>query len=119
MIAIRALIQLIQHRKEKAALCQTRAYLLSIDDRLLEDAGFSRDLLLKGVKAWPWKTEEYLQNQELVKSYSQNDLDTAASTLRGFSDKDLRDLGIGRGEIRHVVQHGRQGYDRDQNLSAA
>lgn len=119
MIAIKVLINLIQQRKEKAALSQTRVYLLSMDDRLLEDAGFSRDLLLEGVKAWPWRTNGILQDQDLVKSYSQDDLDTAASTLRRFSDKDLRDLGISRGEIRHVVQHGRQGYDRDQNLSAA
>lgn len=113
------LVRFIQQKKEAVAMRETQAYLLSLDDRLLADAGFSREQLLKGVKAWPWRTEERLQDQDMVKAFSQKDLSNAASTLRGFSDKDLRDLGIGRGEIGYVVQHGRQGYDCDRNLTAA
>jgi uncharacterized protein YjiS (DUF1127 family) len=119
MNAIGKLVRFIQQRREMSTLRETRAYLLTLDDRLLEDAGFSRDLLMKGVKAWPWRPDEQLQDQELPHAVSQRELEAAASTLRGFSDKDLRDLGIGRGEIGYVVQHGRQGYDRDRNLSAA
>lgn len=119
MFSMKNLFRIIQQGKEKSAIRETRSYLLSLDDRLLEDAGFSRELLLQGTKAWPWRPDEQLQDQSLNGPYSQKELDRAASTLRGFSDKDLRDLGIGRGEIGYVVQHGRQGYDSDRNLSAA
>lgn len=36
---------------------RTRNALLALSDRNLADAGFSRELLEKGVKAWPWKVE--------------------------------------------------------------
>ena len=117
MFSIATLVQYVQRRREISAMKATQAYLLSLDDRMLEDAGFSRELLEQGIKAWPWRT---LQDQPTVdQAPSRKDLEHAASTLRSFSDKELRDLGIGRGEIGYVVQHGRQGFDVDRNLSAA
>jgi len=34
-----------------------RAELLCLHDHALRDAGFSRELLLEGVRAWPWQAE--------------------------------------------------------------
>ena len=119
MFSIATLFAQIQRRKEISAMKETRAQLLAMDDRLLEDAGFSRELLEKGVKAWPWRSEEYNRKYGVPVQPSSSDLKAAASTLRAFSDKDLRDLGIGRGEIGYVVQHGRQGFDNDRTVSAA
>lgn len=117
MFSIATLVKYVQKRREISAMRETRAYLLSLDDRMLEDAGFSRDLLEQGLKAWPWRS---VQDQPTVdEAMSQKDLELAASTLRSFTDKELRDLGIGRGEIGYVVQHGRQGFDVDRNVSAA
>ncbi len=119
MFSIATLFIQSQRRKELAEIKEARAHLLSLDDRLLEDAGFSRELLEQGVKAWPWRSAEYLKNNQPPVMQSQQDLNTAASTLRGFSDKDLRDLGIGRGEIGYVVRHGRPGFDCDRTVSVA
>lgn len=37
---------------------KTREVLLTYSDRMLVDAGFSRELLESGVKAWPWHLPE-------------------------------------------------------------
>lgn len=116
---IRKLIGLIQNSNEMTARRETLNYLLSLDDRLIEDAGFSKELLMKGIKAWPWRPQDDLQDQDMITPFSQKELSTAASTLRSFSDRDLNDLGIGRGEIGYVVKYGRPGYDSDRRLSAA
>jgi len=118
MISLFSLFARSQRRKELAAKKQTRDYLLSLSDRLLEDAGFSRPLLEQGLNAWPWRTKEFQQSFGEPAIPSKKEIDTAVSTLRSFSDKDLRDLGIGRGEISYVVEHGRQGFDCDQKSAA-
>lgn len=40
---------------------KTRRILLQQDDRVLQDAGISKELLLQGVSAWPWRTEETMK----------------------------------------------------------
>lgn len=40
------------------ARSRVREHLMRFDDRLLEDAGFSRDLLNAGVEQWPWRADE-------------------------------------------------------------
>jgi len=119
MFLLAKLIGSIQRRKEISAMKATRVYLLSLDDRLLEDAGFSRPLLEKGLSTWPWRDTENGVNMEIQPRTTEKELKKAASMLRSFSDKDLRDLGIGRGEIGYVVQHGRPGFDCDERASAA
>lgn len=44
-----------------------RAELLCLNDHALRDAGFSRELLLEGVRAWPWQSfaEEDLTGLDL------------------------------------------------------
>ena len=39
------------------------------------------------------------------------ELDAAEKALRKLSNAELHDLGISRGEISHVVRHGRPGID--------
>ena len=41
----------------RLARVRTLEVLLNSSDRLLEDAGFSRDLLEQGVDAWPWRID--------------------------------------------------------------
>lgn len=47
-----------QNYFSRLANVKTRRILLQLDDRVLQDAGISRELLLKGVSAWPWRIEE-------------------------------------------------------------
>ena len=44
---------------------------------------------------------------------TRRDLDAAEKELRRLSNAELQDLGISRGEIAHVVRHGRPGIDPD------
>ena len=41
----------------------------------------------------------------------------AERQLKALSDKELRDLGISRGEIPHVVRNGRPGIDTDPDTT--
>jgi len=43
------------------ARARTLEVLLNSSDRLLDDAGFSRDLLEQGVAAWPWRIDDQAQ----------------------------------------------------------
>ena len=50
--------QRIKRAIEIAGRHRVRNQLLAMSDRSLEDIGFSRALLEKGVDAWPWRVEE-------------------------------------------------------------
>lgn len=43
---------------EKVAKQRALSELMKMSDRVLEDAGFSRELLIQGAKAWPWRASE-------------------------------------------------------------
>ena len=43
----------------------------------------------------------------------------ALRELQKYSDKELADIGITRGEIRHVVKHGRAGIDVPEQQKVA
>jgi len=45
------------------------------------------------------------------------DLREAERQLQALSDKELRDLGISRGEIHYVVRNGRPGIDTDPDTT--
>ena len=93
-------------------------FLLNSSDRVLEDAGFSRVLLEKGVQAWPWRAEQIDVNlQPAMFDASAND--KAVQELRAYSEKELHDLGISRGSIEDVVHHGRPGIERDDRKKVA
>ena len=56
--------------------------LLKLDDRQLEDAGLSRELLKQGPKAWPWKLEsdyEYALKRKSTVSASVSTLKPATA----------------------------------------
>ena len=73
-----------------------------MSDRQLEDLGFSRDLLNKGIKYWPWRETNNNQPDKM----NAVEINQAISELSQMTDKELRDLGISRGGIQHAVAHG-------------
>lgn len=44
--------------QKKAGYSSARKQLLKLSDRQLDDLGFSRELLMRGVSAYPWREEE-------------------------------------------------------------
>jgi len=83
-----------------------REYLLRCDDRMLADNGFSRELLMDGVNAWPWRTMEE-QEHHLRAAIDQATKQQAVKDLNSMSDAELQDLGISRGNIENSVASGR------------
>ncbi len=102
---------------------KSRQILLNLSDRQLEDAGISKELLLKGTSEWPWRVEDQpmaplsdLQlsqlNDIVPVSIADDEYQQAVSDLEQMSDRELLDMGISRGEIRHAVKHGIEMEDR-------
>lgn len=95
---------------------RARDVLLRSSDRMLDDAGFSRELLESGVKAWPWhKPAPPLKPLD----FQQVGNAAAIRELQTYSDKDLNDLGISRGSIPEAVIFGREGSDNDSERKVA
>lgn len=86
---------------------RAREALLRSSDRMLEDAGFSRELLELGVEAWPWQMSASLPPLD----YSQIDSATATRELENYSDKELHDLGISKSVIPEPVNFDRDGIN--------
>ena len=95
---------------------RAREVLLRSSDRMLEDAGFSRELLESGVKAWPWHTPELALTPL---DFEQVGNVAAMRELQTYSDKDLHDLGISRGSIPEAVMFGREGIDNNSERKVA
>lgn len=101
----------IKNCLQNYALHKTRAQLLTMTDRQLEDVGISRDLLLDGVTAWPWREDVVVaeltaQPENQPERMSAKAINRAIRDLSSMSDKDLRDIGIDRGTIRQSVIDG-------------
>ena len=98
-----------------------RQRLLRMDERRLEDIGYSRGLLEDGVRAWPWRLPvdsiARLGRFELGASRGPN-YAKAVAELQAYSDAELADLGLSRGTIEHAVRNGRPGYPEDQRQAA-
>src|SRR5215467_9099857 len=98
-----------------------RQRLLRMDDRRLEDIGYSRALLEDGVRAWPWRlpvdSVAGLGRFELG-LFRGPSFARAVAELRAYSDAELNDLGLTRGTIEHAVRNGRPGYPEDQRQAA-
>lgn len=81
----------------------------------LERAGISLELLAKGPSAYPWREQSIEAPQPVVTSISEPSekmkIRRAIAELDGYSDAELADLGIARGDIHHVVRFGRPGVD--------
>ncbi len=91
---------------------KARLVLLDQSDRTLKDLGMSRELLEKGNAYWPWQSSE---DQPVpvrnAKKAAHGDEATAIRTLKAFSDRELRDIGISRGSIVDSVRNGRPGIE--------
>ncbi len=58
IIFFQRIMHFINAGLERSAYQRTRRHLLRLNDRILEDMGFSRELLERGQKAWPWRMPE-------------------------------------------------------------
>ena len=97
---------------------RTCEILLNSSDRMLEDGGFSRELLQKGVAAWPWQATDDDQNMRAIR-FDSATTRKAILELQSYSENELHDLGITRGTIKEAVRHGRVGIDGDTERKAA
>jgi uncharacterized protein YjiS (DUF1127 family) len=94
-----------------------RQNLLQLDARLLADAGFSRELVEDGVRAWPWRAPTEPASG-LGRPMTEADYRAAIAELESYSDTDLQDLGLNRGAIPEAVRNGRPGFAEDQQQAA-
>lgn len=93
--------------------------LLRLDARLLADAGYSRELLESGVRAWPWRTPaEPPAGPRFGRPLTEADYRAAVAELESYSDAELQDLGLARGAIPEAVRNGRAGFPEDQRRAA-
>jgi len=101
---------------EKRAAVQVHEHLRIVSDETLAQAGISKRLLAQGPSAYPWSEEaESPVGEASVTRFpvsEQQEIRTGVAELRACSDAELRDLGISRGEIEHVVRYGRPGIDQ-------
>lgn len=100
---------------------RAREQLLTMSDRQLEDAGFSKQLLLQGVSAWPWRSEQTEAGSALKLavvpavgqvaqgsvSFDDRTIDRAIKELNSYSDRELAELGVTRNSIDEIVRYGR------------
>ena len=116
-----------------------RQHLLGQSERMLRDAGFSRELLEQGNRAWPWRIEADASpviasaapaapvvepiGESVAIARSERELMAAMAELDTYSDAELNDLGISRAGIAEAVRHGRPGIDtrvgeREERIAA-
>lgn len=99
-----------------------RQDLLRLDARLLADAGFSRELVEAGVRAWPWRAPEEtaagIGGLRFGRQLTDADYRAAIAELESYSDAELEDLGLSRGVIPEAVRNGRPGFPEDQRQAA-
>jgi uncharacterized protein YjiS (DUF1127 family) len=96
--------------------------LLRLDARLLEDAGYSRELLEAGVAAWPWRLPGEpaagCDSPSFGRRLTEADYADAVAELEACSNADLQDLGLSRAAICEAVRHGRRGFPEDRRQAA-
>ena len=98
---------------------KARRQLLSMPDRQLTDFGVSRELLVEGVSAWPWRIESQRHyagegltimpaiTQVAEPARNKSEIRQAVKELNSYSDRELAELGITRNSIKDAVQYGR------------
>jgi len=94
-----------------------RSQLLLSSNRVLKDMGFSHELLLQGVSAWPWRIEGEMNEAKVYSIFREHkkEIRQAISELESFTDRELSDLGIVRCDIESIVRFGRTDSDIDSN----
>ena len=116
----------VSHFFEELGRSRVRQTLLQFSDRQLADAGFSRELLLAGNKAWPWRAEPEEWEQRTYTSQvakpepelNPADVQSAIEELHAYSDQELEDLGLTRGTIEYAVRNGRPGFEENHVQAA-
>jgi len=111
----------------RAGRARVRRELLNLSERSLTDAGFSRELLEAGVSAWPWRVNQdtdplnFIASGEISRhsraATGTQEYRRAVAELKAYSDLELADLGLARGQIEYAVAHGRPGID-DADIAA-
>ena len=94
---------------------RARQELLRMSNRQLEDFGFSKTLLLDGVKAWPWRTDaDYGDEMQAgfaaaaaKPEQNRRVVNQAINELSAYSDRELAELGVTRHGIEEAVRYGR------------
>jgi uncharacterized protein YjiS (DUF1127 family) len=108
-----------------------RLQLLGMSDRRLKDFGFSRESLLEGISAWPWRADGVADavaagtslqaeglsvvptvTQVAAAKVSRKSIRKAVNELRSYSDRELTELGLSRQSIKEVVRYGRPTDER-------
>ena len=124
----------------KSSKSRLRVQLLGMSDRQLEDFGFSRDSLLQGITAWPWRLDSVADavaagtslkaegiaaaptvTQIAPAKVSRKSIRQAVKELSSYSDRELAELGVTRQSIKEVVRYGRPAIEGvfQNNRSAA
>ena len=91
---------------------EARCTLLRMSDRNLQDIGISREKLEMGVGAWPWQVDGKGRAADTDKTITPAMRKQAIRELQAYSDRELHDLGLSRGDIVDAVNNGRPGIDR-------
>jgi uncharacterized protein YjiS (DUF1127 family) len=94
-----------------------RSQLLSCSDHVLEDMGFSRELLLQGVSAWPWRLDGEQNEAKVYSIFSKHEKEIrqAINELESYTDRELSDIGIVRCDIESIVRNGSTYSDTNFN----
>ena len=113
MTFLNSMAQTLERAFMSTSISHTRQILLAQSERSLADAGISRTRLEQGDHAWPWRDE--IDAAPSVDPASERDrrvrLVRAADELARLDDRELADLGIGRGDIERAVRFGRAGIE--------
>ena len=109
MLWLKKLIARLMKQKEASARADALKRLRLMSPREQVGLGLSPKQLREGVKAWPWR---YETDHSGIRALSQREIRRAEAELGAYTDRELAELGIGRGDIASVVRHGRPGLDR-------
>lgn len=94
---------------------RARQELMRMSERQLTDFGFSRELLMEGVSAWPWRVESdevvavetSVSGSAVKPSHARQEIKQAINELSSYSDRELAELGVTRNGIEEAVRYGR------------
>jgi uncharacterized protein YjiS (DUF1127 family) len=98
-----------------------RTQLLSSSDSVLEDMGFSRELLLRGISAWPWRVDDEHNDAKVYSIFSEHEkgVRQAIHELESYTDRELADIGIARCDIESFVRNGHGDSNNVEHPKAA
>jgi uncharacterized protein YjiS (DUF1127 family) len=99
MNTISKAIESFRHFFDATAKARMLSTLLGMGPEWVEMRGYSYALLRKGIGAWPWR-------QDPAQTAEEKEIRRAIRELKGFSDRELRDLGIARAGIESAVRYG-------------